>query len=165
MINFNILKNIYNYQIDMILSNNGLTVPCILDYGISKKNLCSNCIFDSLTNKSSNMYQSGGPIPFDIGRICPYCNGIGYYGENSRQDEIYMAVIYDHKSWIKINDNIKITDGSIQTICKSEYLAKIQSVNNLIINENFYKLDGKPSYGGLDSMRYIISIWTKTNAI
>lgn len=165
MINFGELKNIYNNQIDMILAQTGLTISCQLDYGVSKKAICPNCIFDSNTNKSANKYKPGGPISFELGRICPYCNGIGFYGESNRQEEVYLAVLWDSKSWINFPTKIQSTSGFIQTICKSDLINKLQSANNLFINGDAYQLDGKPNYAGLGDDRYIISTWKKVNAI
>jgi hypothetical protein len=165
MINFGELKNLYKTQIDMILAQTGLTISCQLDYGVSKKDLCPNCLFDSNTNKSANKYKPGGPILFDIGRTCPYCNGIGFYGENNRQEEVYLAVIWDSKSWINFPTNIQSNAGFIQTICKSDLFGKLESANNLIINGDAYQLEAKPIYAGLGDDRYIISTWKKVNAI
>jgi hypothetical protein len=165
MIDFASLKNIYANQIDQILSVQGLTIKCVLDYGISKKNICPNCIFDSNTNKSSNQYKPGGPIEFDFGRLCPYCNGIGYYGENNRQEEIHLAVLWDSKSWINFSSNIQSSAGYIQTISGSDIINKLESANSLWINGDSYQLDGKSNYVGLGDSRYIICTWKKINAI
>jgi hypothetical protein len=165
MIDFATLKNIYANQIDQILSIQGLTINCILDYGISKKNICPNCIFDSNTNKSSNQYKPGGPIEFDFGRLCPYCNGIGYYGENNRQEDVHLAVLWDSKSWINFSSNIQSSAGYIQTISSSDVINKLESANSLWINGDSYQLDGKPNYVGLGDNKYIICTWKKINAI
>lgn len=165
MIDFNSLKSIYNNQIDQILSSQGLTISCLLDYGISKKNICPNCIFDSNTNKSSNQYKPGGPIEFEFGRSCPYCNGIGFYGENNRQEEVYLAVLWDSKSWINFPSKIQSAAGYIQTISGSDIINKLESANSLWINGDVYQLDGKSNYVGLGNDRYIICTWKKINAI
>lgn len=165
MINFTQLKNVYNRHMDMIVDQTGLTVSCQLDYGVSKKDLCPNCIYDSNTNKSANQYKQNGPIPFDYGRVCPYCNGIGFYGENTKQEDVYLVVLWDSKSWINFPTNIQSSAGYIQVICKTELIAKLQSANKLFINGDAYQLDGKPIYAGLDSDRYMISTWKKINAI
>lgn len=155
MVNFSQLKNIYNNQINKLLADDGLTIGCSLRYGVSKKSICPNCIFDPATNKSSNRYKPSGPIPFVLGRACPYCNGIGYYGANTLEENIYLAVLWDSKS----------TDSMVQTISSSELLPKIESANNLIINNESYELAGKPLYVGLGDTSYIICNWKKINAI
>jgi hypothetical protein len=140
-------------------------MSCLLDYGISKKNICPNCIFDSNTNKSSNQYKPGGPIAFDFGRLCPYCNGIGYYGENNRQEEIHLAVLWDSKTWINFTTKVQSTSLFIQTICSSDLVGKLESANTLRVNGDAYQLDGKANYVGLGNDRYIICTWKKINAI
>jgi hypothetical protein len=165
MLNFDKLKQTYNNQIDLILASNGLTIRCNLDYGISKKNICPNCIFDSNTNKSSNQYKTGGPTPFDFGRLCPYCNGVGYYGENNRQEEVYLAVLWDSKSWVNFPSKVQSPAGFIQTISNASLLNKLESANSLLINGDYYQLDGKSNYVGLGDDRYIICTWKKINAI
>lgn len=165
MLNFTTLSQIYSQQIDSLLSPEGLTIKCTLDYGVSKKNICPNCIFDSNTNKSANQYKPGGPTPFDFGRLCPYCNGIGYYGENNRQEEIHLAVLWDSKSWINFPTKIQSASGYIQTISGSNVLSKLESANSLFINGDAYQLDGKSNYVGLGNDDYIICTWKKINAI
>jgi len=165
MVNFSQLKNIYNYQINQLLADDGLTIRCSLRYGVSKKIICPNCIFDPATNKSSNRYKPSGPIAFTLGRTCPYCHGIGYYGSNNLEENIYLAVLWDSKSWINFPTNVQSTDSMIQTISGSELLPKIESANNLIIKNESYELAGKPLYVGLGDTSYIICNWKKINAI
>lgn len=165
MVNFSQLKNLYNTQIDMILAQDGLTVSCLLDYGVSKKNICPNCIFDSNTNKSSNKYKPGGPQQFDLGRICPYCNGVGFYGENNRQEEVYLAVLWDSRSWINLSTKVEASAGYIQTISKANISSKLEAANSLWINGDAYQLDGSPNYVGLGDNNYIICTWKKIHAI
>ena len=72
--NFGNLKSIYNNQMDLLLASTGLTTQCVLNFGISKKEVCPNCIYDPALKKSSNKYKNGGPVPFILGKLCPYCN-------------------------------------------------------------------------------------------
>ena len=81
---------------DMLLANTGLTTKCLLNYGITKKDLCPNCIYDPNLKKSANKYKVGGPKPFVNGRICPYCNGAGSHGI-VKVEAVYLAVIWDYK--------------------------------------------------------------------
>ncbi len=45
---------------------------------------CTNCLRDSIGNKSKNIYLHGGPFPFPQGSICPVCDGTG----STRAEEV-----------------------------------------------------------------------------
>ena len=116
---FSALQNIYDRQMDILLSSTGLTTKCQLNLGVSKREICPNCIYDPGLKKSSNRYKTGGPIPFSIGQMCPYCYGIGWSGEE-KIEIVYLAIIADHKKWINPPTTIAIPDNMIQTICKMD---------------------------------------------
>lgn len=158
-INFKLLQDVYNNNINLLLDKNGLTTECSLVYGVSDKEVCPNCIFDSLTNKSSNKYQDGGPIEFDIGIVCPYCYGLGFVGKEKTFDNIYMAVLWDSKTWINFNTDIKNTDDYVQTISSVELVNKLESANYIIIKNIKFERQGSCNYGGLGDNKYIITTW------
>lgn len=157
-------QSIYNRQMDMVLASTGLTTKCELNFGVSKKNICPNCIFDPGLKKSSNKYKTGGPINFTLGTICPYCNGIGYYGETDIET-IYLAIIADQKKWINPPTNIAIPDGSIQAIGKKIYLSDINRCKDMTViysttttNPTFTLLTA-PVLVGLGDNNYIMTMW------
>jgi hypothetical protein len=162
--NFLNLQSLYNSQIDSLLASTGLTTKCELNFGISKKNICPNCIFDPSLSKSSNKYKTGGPITFTLGTICPYCNGIGYYGETDKE-LVYLAIIADQKKWINPPANIAIPDGSIQALSKKEYLASIKKCQSMTVlysttNTNpQFTLYTAPVLLGLGDNNYIMTMW------
>jgi hypothetical protein len=170
MVNFTALKNIYNNQMDMLLAQTGLSTECVLNFGTTKKNVCSNCIFDVNLKKSANKYKSGGPVPFTLGQLCPYCNGIGYYGEIDNET-VYLAIIWDYKKWINPPPfNTAIPDGMIQTICDKTYLASIRQCKDMSVvypsgsnKSHTFQLVGEPNPAGLGDNNYLISMWKKTN--
>jgi hypothetical protein len=170
MVDFNLLKNVYNTQMDLLLSSTGLTTECVLNYGVSKKSICPNCIFDTNLKKSSNKYKTGGPTPFGLGKLCPYCNGIGYYGETNTET-IYLAVIWEYRKWVNPPPyNVSIPDGMIQTISHKDTLPPIRQCRDIDIkypsNLNKYhrfQLYGEPNPGGLGDNNYIICMWKKVN--
>lgn len=169
MIDFDGLQNLYNSQMDMLLANTGLATEVTFVFGITKKNICPNCIFDVNLKKSSNKYKSGGPTPFSLGQICPYCNGIGYYGE-TKNETGYLAVIWDYKKWINPPTNTAIPDGMIQTICNKTYLPSIRQCKELIVNypgnnnkKHKFELYGEPNPNGLGDNNYVICMWKKVN--
>jgi formylglycine-generating enzyme required for sulfatase activity len=167
MIDFTGLKNIYNEQMDALLANTGLATKCLLNYGITKKDLCPNCIYDPALKKSANKYKIGGPKPFVDGRICPYCNGLGSHGL-VKIEPIYLAVIWDYKYWINKPINIQNPTGFIQTICSKALLDKIKKAKDLTViystvNSNpLFKLSEEPNPAGLGDNNYIICNWERT---
>lgn len=169
MVDFNYLKNVYNNQMDLLLSSSGLATKCVLNFGTTKQNICPNCVFDVNLKKSANKYKNGGPIPFDSNQLCPYCNGIGYYGETKSED-IYLAVIWDYKKWINIPQNIAIPNGMIQTISNKNTLSSIRQCKDMDIvypgttnKYHKFQLDAEPTPCGLGDNNYIISMWKKIN--
>ena len=167
MIDFTGLQNLYNQQMDALLANTGLATKCLLNYGIAKKDLCPNCIYDSNLKKSANKYKTGGPKPFVDGRICPYCNGAGFHGL-IKIEPVYLAVIWDYKYWINKPINIQNPNGFIQTICSKALLDKIKKAKDLTVvystnNSNpLFKLSEEPNPAGLGDNNYIICNWERT---
>jgi len=160
------LQNLYNKQMNLLLAKNGLTTKCLLTYETGKKDLCPNCIYDPSSKKSANKYKIGGPQPFVIGRICPYCNGAGYYGSDS-VEEVYLAVIWDYKYWINKPINVAVPDGFIQTICSRDLLSKIKKAKAMTVvvsetNSNpLFRLSEEPDFNGLGDNNYLICNWER----
>jgi hypothetical protein len=161
-INFKGLQKLYNSTIDLMLDKEGLTSEVTLAYGVSDKEICPNCIFDSLTNKSANSYKTGGPLPFDNGVICPYCYGLGFVGKEKEFDNIYLIVLWDSKTWINFNTDIKNTDDYIQTICAESLRKQIESANYMIVKNKKFERQGSANYAGLGDSNYIITTWRQT---
>lgn len=157
-------QSIYNRQMDMVLASTGLTTKCQLNYGVTKPTLCPNCIYDPNLKKSSNKYKTGGPINFNLGTICPYCNGVGYFGEVKTED-IYLAIISDSKKWINPPPSVAIADNMIQAIGKKIYLESIKQCKDMTviysdtINNPKYTLYTAPNLAGLGDNNYIITMW------
>jgi len=169
MIDFAGLKSLYNNQMDMLLANTGLATEITFTFGVSRKQLCPNCIFDPNLKKSANKYKTGGPTPFDLGKICPYCNGIGYYGETNTETG-YFAIIWDYNKWINPPSNIAISDGMIQTICDKTYLPSIRQCKDITVlypsgsnKKHKFQLFAEPNPAGLGDNNYLITIWKKVN--
>lgn len=169
-------KELFNQAIDALLADTGLSTPCKLVYDVAptqENMLCDNCIFDPISQLSSNHYNGTGPVPFD-NAVCPICLGSGYTTKsklaNRSEEIIYMAILSDSKYFMKINSQtMNIPDGSIQTICSIDYLQKIMNASYLVINEpkllnysNYsYQRAGSPDYDGFGEYRYIITTWNR----
>ena len=169
MINFTDLKTIYKQYMDSLLASAGLSTEITFVFGVSKKLLCPNCIFDPNLKKSSNKYKTGGPSQFTLGKICPYCNGIGYAGETNTEIG-YLAIIWDYKKWINSPINIAEPDGMIQTICDITYLPSIRQCKEILVNypgslnkKHKFQLYGEPNPVGLGDNNYLITMWKKVN--
>lgn len=158
-IDFKGLQKIYGNTIDLLLAQDGLSTECTLVYGISDKEICPNCLFDSLTNKSANKYKDGGPLPFDVGVLCPYCYGLGYAGKENSFSNIYLVVLWDSKTWINFNTDIKNTDDYVQTICSIDLKNKIEAANHILIKDKKFERQGSANYSGLGDNKYIITTW------
>lgn len=162
--NFANLQKIYNTQMDLLLSSTGLTTECKLNYGVSNRQICPNCIYDPGLKKSSNKYKNGGPVPFTLGQLCPYCYGVGWKGEET-SEIIYLAVISDNKKWINPPPNIAISENMIQTICSRTLYDKIKQCKDITIILNSsgdnpkYSLYEDPTPAGLGDSNYIICMW------
>ena len=163
---FSALKKIYNNHIDLILSSTGLTTRCDFNFGTTNLNVCPNCIYDVSLKKSSGKYKSGGPVPFVLGKICPYCNGVGSYGIEKTTIG-YLGVIWDYKKWINPPPQISNPNGFIQTICDKTYLSDIRQCKDItvIYNTNgsnpVFKLYGEPNPAGLGDNNYLFCMWEK----
>jgi hypothetical protein len=98
--------------------------------------------------------------------ICPYCNGIGYYGEE-KSDQIYLAVIWDYRKWISPPLNLSNPDGYIQTICNRSNTSKIKQCKDLtvILNRNLsnpiFELYEEPEPAGLGDNEFLLCMWKK----
>lgn len=168
-INFPALQNLYNSVIDTILASDGLTTSVNFIFNGSVKNLCPNCIYDANLSKSANKYKPGGPIPFNDGQLCPYCNGIGFFHENVAESG-YLAVLWDSKNWINPPQNIAIPNNMIQTICDKTYLDKIMRCSEIQIaypgtnNQSLkFKLSQDLTPVGLGDNNYLFCFWEKVN--
>jgi len=158
-------KKLFNQQMDTFLSSSGLSTECVLNYGTKNLSQCPNCIYDSALKKSANIYKTNGPVSFGAGQICPYCRGVGLYGE-AKTESIYLAVLWDYKSWIIKPINIENPTGYIQTICHKDYTTKILQAQDITIpslnpEPATFILDAEPTPAGLGDQNYIISQWKK----
>ena len=145
-------KDTFNDAISSLLQEGSLSVPCTIKYGITDPVLCSNCIFDNLSLRSSNIYNGNGSIAFPNNSICPVCNGVGLVDSDS-SETVHLGVIFDSKYFLNWNSkSMQIPDGLVQTICRIELLPKIKNANSIIFNTDMsnygdysYVRDGEPN--------------------
>ena len=163
----NQFKQLFNQAIDQVVGAQGLSVDCILKYGSINHTLCNNCIFDPITQLSSNLYNGTGPSPFQDNQICPVCMGNGRK-ETTNQETVKLAIIFDSKYWLKINAPINVPDGSIQSICSIDLMNKIRAATDLTINTDAYNYSnytyeraGDPELAGFGDTNYIMTMWKR----
>lgn len=161
-------KQIFDDAISSLLKENALSIPCMIKYGVSNPVLCENCIFDAVSNRSSNVYNNSGPSPFPQYSICPVCNGKGML-EYDSTEIVHLGVIFDSKYFINWNSKtINIPDGAVQTICRIELLPKIKNANSIIFDTTLseygnyeYIRDGEPNPCGLGRNSFMTTMWKK----
>jgi hypothetical protein len=162
-------KKIFNDSIDTLLVANALTVPCLLKYSNTKRELCYNCEFDAISQRSANIPKPEAPVPFARQTICPVCNGFGYIDTTS-DEKIHMAIIFDSKYWLNWGSkSLNIPDGTVQSLCSINLLPKLKNCQAMIVDTDIaqygnysYSLFGDPEPAGLGSHDYIISMWQRS---
>ena len=169
-------KEIFNQAIDSLLSQSGLTTPCTLFYRSQPSNqemLCNNCLFDTITKLSSNIYNGTGPVPFQNNAVCPVCLGSGYTNQATKdeihEETLYLGVISDSKYFVNLaTKNINLADGNIQTYCSINYLSKIKNASYMIMDTSIkpygnysYERAGDPDPAGFGDNNYIITMWKR----
>lgn len=154
----------YNEAVDAMIDSN-FGVECTLYYP-AVKSICPNCVFNPMTNSSSNKYKAGGPISFD-GEICPYCDGVGYTQEEET-DTIKLRCYFDRKSWLKLPVELKVPQTSLITYGHLSDMPKCQRANYIRTNTaqdlyggSRYRLSGTPVIHGFKKNKYFIAGWEK----
>ena len=160
-------KQTFRDMINALLEDTALTVPCKLVFENTKLQDCPNCKYDSISRRSSNQYEPGGPIPFIDGQICPYCAGPGSL--SFTQDEtIYLGIIkpaFFGMAKLEL-ESVNFVDGKIQSLCSIEHYAKIKNASYIIIDTNItdltlnkYIRDRDPIPMGFGDNNYIVTTW------
>lgn len=162
------LKTLHNQGIDSIITN--MAVTCTAIYP-AKRTDCINCIFNSVTGKSSNKYQSGGPIPFTSGS-CPYCLGKGLI-DVEPSESISLVILWEPNSWFPLPSgfDVKIQTGLVQTWSFKATYPKIKQAKEVILDTSLntmhkhrYTREGEPWWCGLGENRYCVSMWRESGS-
>lgn len=167
-VSFDDLNTIHQDGIDFLIDNGGLN--CQLIYP-DRMDDCPNCEYDSFTNRSSNVYTVGGPVPFTNGEICPYCQGVGLL-KTSPTDTIKMILIWNPKEWIsvpnmKLFDSPKAPNTYVQTWGYVSDIPKILNATNVRMQSDLqgyikwdFRIIGEPVPQGFKS-RYFVCMWER----
>jgi hypothetical protein len=154
----------YELAVDAMIDTN-FGVSCRLLYP-AELTVCTNCLYDSINGRSTNIYNGTGPIPFS-GTTCPYCDGNGST-ESQETEDIMLRCYFTPKNWIKFELPAKIPSGSMQTIGHIADLPKCRRCVYMIANVNQdaylnsrYRLFGEPQFHGFKKKDYFVAYWTR----
>lgn len=108
-----------------------------------KKEECANCYLDTMgtRTRSVSRYKAGGPMPFENGQPCPYCDGKGYKAIEET-DDIQTRIYTNQKAWGGTPPGLILPDGSIKLVTKIEYAAQLKKAKYII-----------PKYNGLENIQ------------
>lgn len=164
-------KATYDNAIDALLEDDALTVPCRMEFGITKNTECPNCLTDPINRTSANKYRPGGPVSFVTGTICPTCNGLGFLPIES-SETFNMAVIWnDNRSkFIKLGLNLDNSKTYAQSICHAEHYPAIVQSRRACLNTDLagyglqtYLREGDPTPYKMGNKTYIVTMWSRVN--
>jgi hypothetical protein len=162
-------KQTFINAIDSVLDSSGLTLPCQLTFADTTYTECPNCVYDTMSQMSSNVYKTGGPIVFTQGN-CPYCRGIGTIAIDNIS-LIYMVVLWNYKDWIGwqgIPDQSMTPFGQVQTLSKMTTLPDIKNAKEVLLDvdiakyvQHRFQRVGEPNPIGFGTSSYIATMWKR----
>lgn len=167
------LFELYYETVDMFDSAAGFGVRCRLVYPPANIE-CPNCIIDTMTGRSSNVYKDGGEIPFDQGE-CPFCGGQGKYYQEVTED-IFMRLYFnsDLKNNSRLGDfkvisgGISMAAGDALTYGQIADMPKVKRAIYVILAadqmayETFkYQLLAEPALHGFGKSNYFKAAWKR----
>jgi len=162
------MKTTWTNAISSLLLDNACTVPCRIVYGSTRFTDCVNCSYDAIGQKSSNRYQSGGPVPFQMGTLCPVCNGKGKIADEPTEENVYLMVIWDYKHWINFDISTRSPDGMVQTLSGVSLTPKLLRANRIVLAtdiENYvrhtFTRDGEAQPCGFGNNDFVIFNWKR----
>mgnify|MGYP003120897427 CR=1 FL=1 len=119
--------------VDSIISSE-IGQVCQLIYPVTKKSVCPNCVYSPRERKSSNIYKSGGPVPFTNHTICPWCGGEGRSSRPVKED-IRVRVYWTQRDWL-ITVPAEYADSSVMIIGYMTDLPKIEKADRILLNKD-----------------------------
>lgn len=132
------------------------------------------CQLVSIEKKEVIVYNPNNNLP-NINSINDHRRGGGDRNRGTKTikevevlTDIKIKVYWDAKQWIGFSDNIKIPDGSIQTIAFMSDLEKIMSAKNLLVHKGIkdkkemrFERYGEHIPLGLKQDRYFACFWSR----
>jgi hypothetical protein len=131
---------------------------------------CGDCIFDAVGNKSSNIWRTGGPVPFGAGTTCPLCNGAGKSSQEV-SEVVTMLCAWDPRDfYVPVPRlDLRVPNGFIQTKGYLTDAPKMSRADHAIFElplENSlrqtFKLAGEPvDVSNIIQGRYCVATWKR----
>lgn len=157
----NISQSVFDKYYELIDSTFDIFgVTCQL-VSINKIEEISHNPNNNIPNKNSiNAHRTGGGGAYDVGNKT--------FKEVETITDIKLKVYWDNKQWISITDNIKLPEGSIQTIGLMSDLPKVLKAKQLIahkdikdIKEMRFERVGEFVPIGIKQQRYFACFWKR----
>jgi hypothetical protein len=152
-------------------ADGGLAKPCTLVYP-AKTVSCTNCIFDTQNNRSSNRPRSGAPQPFNPGSTCPACAGKGLKLQPATE-LLHLKCTWDNKRFHKpfAYNDIRLANSLVELKCHISHLPKLLKAEYIIVNTEMepyvrqkYRMVGEPGDpSNIVQGRYCVTYWERFN--
>lgn len=167
--NFNIPSEVFDtheWVADEFIDGE-LGSTCTLTFP-AKREACDNCLYDTHTNRSANIYRTGGPIPFNNHQICPRCQGVGKLSEPVT-DSIRLRVYWEPSYWKDIGVKVADPEGICVVIGYMADLPKLERANTILLNDELKNIrnyrcarDGEALPWGFRRDRYFQQMMKRT---
>jgi hypothetical protein len=156
------LIEVYQSRIDALINQLGKSVYLEFD---PIQDPCPNCEYDTIRNRSTGIYRTGGPRPFKRGRRCPYCKGAGFIETavnkcirclikwNPRDAANYGISVTRSKNIVKFKTYLYNFDDLVRT----KFAISNYDIRNTA--ELRVRLIKEPIITGLREDRYCVSFW------
>lgn len=130
---------------------------------------CPNCWYDSVHQRSSNLYQPGGPVPFEPGMVCPYCEGVGWREEQVSQSVRLRIAWSPAEFFRKFPPMMILPEGAIQSKGYLTDLPRVLQSRRLLVETSIspviqaiYELWTEPADShDLVQGRYFVATWRR----
>ena len=166
-IDYSGLQTVFNDAIGSMLDSVACTVPCTLEYGVTKYENCTNCVYDPIGRKSSNTYQAGGPVPFPFGGLCPMCNGEGKRPVISTEN-INVIIVYNPKEFMNYDTSVNNPEGLIQTMGRLSLMNSFRRAKTLKASTDIpsgftrtYERIDEPTPCGFGDSTFCVCTWKR----
>ncbi len=161
-------KDLHRWAIEALLEDSACTTKCRVVYPPTKPVDCHNCEFNVSTGRSAGIYTPGGPYPFARNQLCPLCLGQGTLTVPPQEEDVFLMVVWDYRSWINFDLNTQSPAGRIQTLSKASTVPILKRANKLIVNvdlenqvKHVFQRDSEVEPCGLDSKDFVATLWKR----
>jgi hypothetical protein len=156
------LISIYQGRIDALINQLGKNMYLEFE---PTRSACPNCTYDSLNNRSTGIYKTGGPTPFARGHKCPHCKGAGLITDSVTRC-IKALVKWNPKDYRKYGVAVHDPSAIVRTksfLTEAPLIVKAKTaLMNVAISDmltlRVRRLRG-PIPVGLREDRYCITFW------